>query len=143
VCAIESGRWTAPEILKRIVNAHVLFGSVCVVENVAAQQYIVQMLQAGTAIPVKGFTTGKQKASPEFGVEALAAEFEAKKWIIPSGKGGKQRSKEVDAWLLELVNYEPPPAHTGDRLMASWFAREGARPMENARLASVGVRVFG
>lgn len=143
VCAIESGRWTAPEILKRIVDHHVRFGSLCVVENVAAQDYLVQLLRAHTPVPVRGFATGKQKASPEFGVEALAAEFEAKKWIIPSGKGGKQRSKEVDAWLLELVNYEPPPAHTGDRLMASWFAREGARPMENARLASVGVRVFG
>ena len=147
VCAIESGRWTAPEILRRIVDAHTRFSSLCVVENVAAQDYIVQMLRAGSAIPVRGFATGKQKASPEFGVEALAAEFEAAKWIVPSGKGGKQRSKEVDAWLLELVNYEPPPAHTGDRLMASWFAREGARPLERSRLlasgAGGGVRVFG
>ena len=143
VLAVESGRWTAPEILRRIVDHHVRYGSQCVVENVAAQQYIVQMLQAETSIPVVGFTTGKNKADPSFGFEALAAEFEAKKWIIPSGKGGKHRSKEVDAWIVELVNYEPPPKHTGDRAMAAWFAREGARPFENRRLTSSSVRVFG
>jgi hypothetical protein len=143
VLSVESGRWTAPDILKKIVHHHVRYESLCVVENVAAQEYLLQLLRAHTPVPVRGFTTGKQKASPEFGVESLAAEFEAVKWIIPSGKGGKQRAREVDAWILELVNYEPPPAHTGDRVMASWFAREGARPSERARLQSVGVRVFG
>lgn len=138
---VEAGRWAAPEILSRIVDHHARYGSICVVENNAAQDYLVQMLRAHTAVTVRGFTTGKQKASPEFGVESLAAEFECGKWVIPSGDDGKSRSREVDAWIMELIHYEPPPAHTGDRLMASWFAREGARPGERAR-NTVGVRVF-
>ena len=27
----------------------------------------------------------------------------------------------------ECLYYQPPPAHTGDRLMAMWIAREGSR----------------
>lgn len=142
IMAVESGRWAAPEILKRIVDHHQRYGSICVVENNAAQDYLVQMLREHTAVPVRGFTTGKQKASPEFGVESLAAEFANGKWIIPSGPNGTERGKELDAWVTELVHYEPPPAHTGDRLMACWFAREGARPGEG-RGGVVGVRVFG
>jgi hypothetical protein len=141
VMAVESGRWAAPEILRRIADHHSRYGSVCIVENNAAQDYIVQILRATSAVPVHGFATGKQKASPEFGVESLAAEFEAGKWIIPSGPSGTERGKELDAWVMELIHYEPPPAHTGDRLMACWFAREGARPGERGR-GSVGVRVF-
>ncbi len=33
---------------------------------------------------------------------------------------------EVDAWVNEMLYYDPR-SHTGDRLMASWFAREAAR----------------
>lgn len=126
VLKIQSGRWSAPEILANIKETYLDFGSIFIVENNAAQQYIVDMLRSTTAIPVIPFTTGRQKASPEFGVESLAAEFASGKWIIPSGADGKQRGKEIDAWIGELVSYDPT-AHTGDRLMASWFAREGAR----------------
>lgn len=142
VCEIRAGRWNAPEILKEIEDCHFRFGSTFVVENNAAQDYIVQMIQSKTAIPVIPFTTGRQKAHHEFGVESLAAEFAAGKWIIPCGPAGKQRGKEIDAWIGELVGYDPT-AHTGDRLMASWFAREGARAGGGHGTGSVGVRVFG
>ena len=36
---------------------------------------------------------------------------------------------EVLAWIQEMLYYDPE-AHTGDRLMASWFAREAARGFE-------------
>lgn len=89
-----------------------------------AQDFIVQFTRYGSAVPVKPFTTGRNKAHPEFGVEGLAAEMAAGKWIIPSGGG--RLHPEVDAWINELLYYDPR-SHTGDRLMASWFAREAAR----------------
>lgn len=121
---IEAGRWQGPEILHRIGDAHRRYQSLVYVENNAAQDYLVQMLQANTAIPVRGYTTGKTKAHPEFGVQGLAAEMANGKWIIPNQKGALH--PEVQAWVDDMLNYDPR-AHTGDRLMACWLAKEGLR----------------
>lgn len=88
-----------------------------------AQDFIIQFTRHTSAVPVRPFTTGAQKAHPEFGVESLAAEMQGGKWIFPC-KGGESPE------LMELINemlYYAPDKHTGDRLMSLWFAREGAK----------------
>ena len=90
-----------------------------------AQDFIVQFARGQFAVPIRPFTTGRNKAHPEFGVESLAAEMAGRKWIIPSS-GGQPAHPEIFAWIQEMLFYAPA-AHTGDRVMASWFAREGAR----------------
>lgn len=77
-------------------------------------------------MPVVPFATGKNKHHPEFGVEGLATEFANGKWIIPSTDGYTPASKELSALVNDLLYYDPN-GHTGDHLMAMWFAREGAR----------------
>lgn len=124
VLCVESGRWTGPDIVARVLDAHKRFMSIVLVENNAAQDFIRQFIVAGSAVPVLPFTTGKNKAHPEFGVESLAVELHNAKWIIPN-HGGRS-SVDVEAWIAEMLYYSPD-AHTGDRLMASWFAREGSR----------------
>lgn len=89
-----------------------------------AQDFILQFLRATSAIPVRPFTTGRNKVHPEFGVESLAAEMAAGRWIIPNKDG--QMHTEVDALVNEMLYYDPK-SHTGDRLMSMWFAREAAR----------------
>ena len=89
-----------------------------------AQDFILQFLKASTAIPVKPFTTGRNKVHPEFGIEGVAAEMAAGKWIIPN-RDGKMHS-EVEALVNEMLYYDPK-AHSGDRLMSCWMAREAAR----------------
>jgi len=64
---------------------------------------------------VRPFTTGRNKVHPEFGIESLAAEMAAGKWIIPN-RDGKMHS-EVEALINEMLYYDPK-AHTGDRLMS-------------------------
>lgn len=124
VLCVESGRWAGPDIVSRIIDHHRRFFSLCVVENNAAQDFIVQFARGAFAVPIRPFTTGRNKAHPEFGVESIAAEMAGGKWIIPNAQG--RCAPEVDAWLSEMLYYDPL-GHTGDRLMASWFAREGAR----------------
>jgi hypothetical protein len=102
------------------------------VENNAAQDYMRQWLQSYTAVPVRGYTTGRTKAHPTLGVESLAVEMENGKWIIPSDQHGRSHP-EIEAWCNECLFYSPS-AHTGDRLMAAFFAREAAR-----QVGSVGV----
>ena len=125
VLNIESGRFAGPEIVQRIQQIHYRYQGIMLVENNAAQDFILQFTRHGSAVPVRPFTTGRNKAHPEFGVESLAAEMSAGKWVIPNGHGGRMHP-EIDAWVNEMLYYDPK-AHTGDRLMASWFAREAAR----------------
>jgi hypothetical protein len=136
VLRIESGRWTGPEILHRVEQTFLAFGSIFIVENNAAQQYIIDFTkESELVIPVIPFTTGRNKAHPEFGVESVGAEMANGKWLIPNTNG--RTDDEVSEWITELLFYDPRE-HVGDRVMASWFAREGAR-----RFADFGRRNSG
>jgi hypothetical protein len=124
VLNIEAGKWSGPDIVNRIHQTHLRYQSIVIVENNAAQDFILQFGRQGSATPMIPFTTGRNKAHPEFGVESIAAEMAGGKWRIPNRNG--QMHPEVSLWVDEMLFYSPN-AHTGDRLMASWFAREGAR----------------
>lgn len=138
VLNIESGRWSGPEIVRRIDDHAVRYNGIIVVENVGAQDYILQFARKATRGTLRAFTTGKNKANPVFGVESMAAELAGGGWIIPNLNG--KLDKETDAWVNDMLYYNPK-SHTGDRLMASWFAREGARAFERTvrREVSTGV----
>ena len=125
VCDISSGRWQAPEILSRLKNIHDRFGSIILVEDNGAQSFLLQWA-GGMGIPVRPFTTGRNKTNEHFGVESIAVEMRSGLWVIPSGMTGADTAPEVDEWVREMLFYTPE-GHTGDRLMASWFAREAAR----------------
>lgn len=141
ILSIRSGKWAGPEIIAQIESTYDRLGGTFIVENNAAQGYIIQFLQqSGHVIPVIPFTTGRNKAHPEFGIESMAAELAGGRWQIPN-QGGKMHA-EASAWVQELLYYDPRE-HTGDRLMASWFAREGARKLgPSNRSTGIGIRIF-
>ncbi len=124
ILEVQSGKWFGPEIIERIVDASNRWQSIVYVENNAAQDYIVQFTRGSYTIPIRGFTTGRNKAHPEFGVEGIAAEMAGERWIIPNENGVLH--PEIAALVSDMLYYDPT-THTGDRLMACWFAREGAR----------------
>lgn len=142
VLNIESGRWQIDEIIARILGCYQRFGSIMMVENVGTQQWLMQLLTKHTAIPVLPMTTGKNKADPIFGVESLAAELANGKWIVPSKHN--HAPDEAEAWIEEMLFYNPKN-HTGDRLMASWFARTAAERAERGvdHQPRVGVTFIG
>jgi hypothetical protein len=124
VVNIEAGRWQAPEILDRIVSHYRRYSSVIYVESNAAQAFITQL--ASQQVPVAAFHTGANKWDEEWGVESLAVEMRGMQWVLPSGATGEAVPPEARAWIREMLYYSPG-AHTGDRLMASWLAREALR----------------
>lgn len=141
LCNIESGRWGAPEILRHIKDHDDRYRPVFVVENVGAQDYIVQLAQ-GRGIPVIPYTTGAKIAHPEFGIEGLAAELAAAQWVIPNPNPPDGIHREVFAVIQDLLGYDPK-SHKGDRLMALFFAREGLRMLDGRRgQAGATMRVF-
>ena len=127
---IQSGRWAADEIISRLIDTHHRYHSIVVVENNAAQDFLVQVTKKVSAIPIKPFTTtAAVKHHPEFGVESIAAELAAGKWIFPCCGGTPPETEKLISALL----YYSPTAHTPDHLMSLWFAREGARSMRPRR----------
>ncbi len=155
--SIRSGRWSAREILMNLADVGDAFGGVAVVEDNGTQRYLVDIAQeageelGSIQIPVLPFTTGKNKIDPMLGIDSMAAEFEAGRWIVPVGAGVYRNEnliylpdREVRLWLEEMAIYDPA-THAGDRLMASWMARTWAmrrmRRMKQAREGVGGVRV--
>jgi hypothetical protein len=124
VLCVESGRWYGPEVRDRVIDTHRRFQSILIVENNGAQDALLHFVGERAAIPIKPFTTGRNKADPTFGVEQMSVEMANTKWAIPN-EGGRCHP-EIDAWIKEMLYYDPLK-HTGDRLMASWLAKEGAR----------------
>lgn len=149
---LESGRWGATELLERVVSHGVRFKGFVAVENNGVQQHIVELArEAMTAVvPVIPFTTGAQKADPRFGVASMAAEMEAARWIMPTVFRGiveQNVCEDFEEWHAEMLDYTPE-AHTGDRLMASWIAREVGRKLHHLLIggrtaARIGVQVLG
>lgn len=125
---VEVGHFDGPSIVKKIIDKAKRYNSIVRVENNAAQDYIRQFaLQQNASIPIKAHTTGRNKAHPEFGVESLFVELQNGAWEIPCDKF-KRCPPGVEAWAQQCLYYEPSK-HTGDALMACWFAREQARDL--------------
>lgn len=122
VCDLQAGRWQAPDILAKIKAAHDRYDSTVVVEDNGAQSFLLQWA-LDMNLPVTPFTTGRNKHDERFGVESIAIEMRAGEWVFPSGGG---LDPEIQALRNECLTYDPN-GHTGDRLMALWFAREAAR----------------
>jgi len=152
VLEVQSGRWSGPEIIDRVISVHERYRSTVVVENNAAQDFIIQWVrERAPGLRVRAFTTGRNKLSPEYGVESLAAELAAGRWVIPCAPGTKRTSRAITEWIDDMLSYDPQ-GHTGDRLMAAWIAREAARmyerkirrDVERANGASArGARIIG
>lgn len=125
---VDSGRWSGPTIADKVIEKHDRFGSVVAVESNTAQDFIRQFACAKRPhLRVRAHTTSKaSKHNVDFGVESIFTELQNGLWVIPCDDR-LNTSPEIEEWAKECLYYQPPPAHTGDRLMASWIAREASR----------------
>ncbi len=139
VLHVVSGRWTFDEIIAKIKEVYDnLRPAKIMVENVAAQDYLVQHLGATSDIPIVPHTTGKAKADPDIGIESIAANMAMGKWVFPSLDGTTRGIEDPQiSKLAEECLYYTPEKHTGDRLMALWFADMCARQHLNPRSGRV------
>ncbi len=125
---VEAGQWDAPTIVDKLLDKLQRYRSIARVESNAAQEYLLQFARARNAsAPIKAHVTGRGKAHPEFGVEALFIELQNGAWIIPCDTRGRC-AVAVQRFLDECLYYQPG-AHTGDLLMAAYLAREQARDL--------------
>jgi hypothetical protein len=147
ICLDELGRYRVLNILAKKMEAPAIMSTMIdiyrrfhkhagsgrfTVEDNAAQKYILQTMQDKAMfnarggsdaewrhIQLKGYTTTSKKRDEEYGIPSIAVDFEMGRWAVPE-------HPECKSWYDEMFRWSPD-AHTGDRLMASWFAREGLR----------------
>jgi hypothetical protein len=134
------GQITGSQIIRELCGIwkrfhHGVDDSLILVEDNAAQTYIVDMMQDAEImgaleddahvldrLVVEGHTTHRfNKRSLETGIPSLASDFEMGRMMIPEHAETDTLREEMQAWA-------PPPSHTGDSLMAFWKMREGLRP---------------
>lgn len=126
VLDIEIGKWATPTIMEMCLAKQVAYNSIVTVENNGAQRTIRDFaLKRNVSAPIKAFTTGRNKANPEYGIPSIFVEVENGAWLIPNDRNGKVHP-HVQKWIDGLLYYQPA-AHTADALMAMFFAREQAR----------------
>ena len=126
IANITRERGLAPSQMKQFIKNEngKYHPSLVYVENNSFQDFMVQELQEDIpGLPVKGYMTGKQKADPLLGIPSVAALAEnGKIWL----RTGDARSIKLKEELInECLRYGE--GHTGDVLMALWFAIEAYR----------------
>jgi len=122
VIDVSAGRWDALQIVAKIRETCARFGSTLVIENVAAQDHLRQILAGTTSIPIIPHTTGRGKASLDFAIEQLAVRLGNGKIVLPSGDG--RLDPATAALVREMLDYAPG-SHVGDRLAGLCFALHG------------------
>jgi len=102
------------------------------VESNAYQAAVVQELsQTNRSIPVRAYTTGREKMSPDIGIPSLSATMANGSWLIPTGGPAHPARCECGwcAWVRELRLH--PGGEHADCVMAMWLCELAAR--ERAR----------
>lgn len=126
---IQSGKFSGPAIVDILIDKADRYGSIIAVEDNAAQSYIKEFAgEKRKDIRIHAHTTtGVNKWAMDYGVESIFSEIQNGAWIIPCEAGTAQVHPETQRFIDNCLYYQPPPAHTGDWLMAAWFAREAVR----------------
>lgn len=126
---IRRGKWQPKRTVRELLQVFDEMNSqIIVVENNASQEAIIQWAQevGRKDLPIIPFVTGKQKADPVLGLPSLDVEFENGAWCVPMlGVDEMDSENPFNVWRRELRSH--PVAEAADTVMASWFAREGAR----------------
>jgi len=119
---VRAGKWGLGEKKQMVEAVHRLYGGIFIVEDVGAQMLMIEMLKDHTRVPVVPVTTTHgTKISEEFGIPAMAIDIENGRWEIPALPSAPLEIREL---VDELILYNPQ-AHSGDRLMAMYFAYAG------------------
>ena len=94
------------------------------VESNGYQEALIRDMGEQYILPIRAYHTGGEKNDPDIGVHSLAIMFSQGKIVLPFGNDARTR-QFITKLVNELRAY--PEGHTGDSLMAFWFAYSEAR----------------
>jgi len=133
-CDIRVSHEASPlDIARLIINtADQLKPAIIIVENVGAQQYLLDMIKTlgPNNYKIEGYTTNNQKMDLRTGVPSMLAEMEGGKWTFPYGDGFEHEvtcTCMMCKWLGEVMDF---PNGSTDMCMASWLSLQGLRKIK-------------
>jgi hypothetical protein len=130
---IERGKFLPNETRLKIKNVNDFVQPMGIrVESVAYQESIVRDLLDMGQVNIRGHKTGGEKNDLEIGVNSLATLLENGKLIIPYDIEDPATIEISSKLVNELRNW--PDGHSGDSLMALWFAYLEARDLTSTRI---------
>lgn len=143
---IRRGKFSSPDTARELIDQYNELNPTCaVVENNFYQQAIIDWLEdlQGIELNIEPFTTGsQQKKSLEFGVPAMATDFQNRRWMIPLEEGEFDWDTEtgcgcdICTWITELIQY--PYGTCTDTVMASYLAVQGSKKYTAEGIGSGG-----
>ena len=108
------------------------------VESVGYQEALVMDLSED-AVPVRSYHTGKEKYDPEVGINSLALLMELGKLVIPSDPTDARTVTLAAQLANEMRAFSGDNTeHTGDGLMALWFAYSEVRALLGSKILIPG-----
>lgn len=102
------------------------------VESNAFQMSMVRDMWDLGVSNVTGYKTGKEKNDMEIGVNSLAILLENEMLVLPYNSNDSRTIQLVTKLIEEMRSY--PEGHTGDSLMALWFAYSAMRDRTGNRI---------
>lgn len=129
---IHRGKFTPNEQRTKAKTAWTHHGlQVIRVESVGYQKSLSIDL-ANEGVPVSAYNTGGEKFDPEIGINSLAVMMELGKVVIPSDPTDPNTIMLASQLANEMRAF--PDGHTGDSLMAMWFAFSQIRELLGSRV---------
>ncbi len=116
---IERGKFLPNEVRERVLKHDETVKPIGIrVESVGYQEMMCRDLD-DMGISVTSYTTGGEKNDPDIGVNSLAVLLSQGKLVLPNSNDMRTRQL-ITKLVNEMRAY--PDGHTGDSLMALWFA---------------------
>mgnify|MGYP000160874259 CR=1 FL=1 len=146
---IDAGKWddlTAMQRLEHVIGRYPKGRVRIRGESNAGQRWIVQSWTRTLGEMIEPYETNGSKWDDQSGIPVLAAAFLNGLWVLPGDEFGEPLP-EVKVLIDQMGAFDPSRAgrdHTGDRLMALFFADGLARdlpPPSEARFGFVGENV--
>lgn len=129
---IHRGKFTPNEQRNKAKMAWAAHGMTSIrVESVGYQKSLTIDLQ-NAGVPVHAYHTGAEKFDPEIGINSFAVMMELGKVVIPSDPTDANTVMLASKLANEMRAF--PDGHTGDALMATWFAFSEIRELLGSRV---------
>lgn len=137
---LEIERCEGGVIADKTIDKHRAYRAITRVETNGGQKFLKDLcLERAPEIAIKSHHTGSIKWDPIHGVSSLFVQMMNGLWLIPCDRDGNVHPV-VARWVEQCLNFKPTK-HTGDALMAMWFADVQAREFGDGAQLGGGVEV--
>lgn len=130
---VETGALGGPGTRDTVIDLYKRFGAPVFVEDNGVQNWMQELVQEVSDVPIYAFNTNSNKRDPVFGVESIGNSMEQGKVLFPSrwdeGQNRYMPLGQVSELVADCRSFHPKH-HTGDTLMSFWISREGARSLK-------------